>query len=59
MADKVSLLNLLEDDRGVVSLEYLLFAAGAAILLTVGVVALMNGMSGYFNSWATFFNSGS
>jgi Flp pilus assembly pilin Flp len=58
MDSKVSLLNLLEDDRGVVSLEYLLFVAAIAIFLTVGVSALMGAMSGYFNSWVTFFNSG-
>jgi hypothetical protein len=42
----------------VVSLEYVLFVAAIAICLTVGVLALMKGMSGYFNSWAGFFNAG-
>jgi Flp pilus assembly pilin Flp len=59
MANKMSLLDLLKDDQGVVSLEYLLFVAAIAILLTAGVAALMNAMGGYFNSWAAFFNSGS
>jgi Flp pilus assembly pilin Flp len=56
MDKNMSRLNFLKDDQGVVSLEYLLFVAAIAIFLTVGVIALMNGMSSYFNSWAGFFS---
>jgi Flp pilus assembly pilin Flp len=59
MFKKMSCLDFLKDDQGVVSLEYLLFVAAIAIILTVGVAALMGGMSSYFSNWADFFNSGS
>jgi Flp pilus assembly pilin Flp len=59
MAKKMFLLNFLKDDQGVVSVEYILMVAAAGTLLIVGVAALMNAMSGYFNGWATFFNAGS
>jgi Flp pilus assembly pilin Flp len=55
----MSLLHFLKDDRGSVAVEYMIFVAAAAIILTVGVGALMRGMSSYFNSWASFFNGGS
>lgn len=50
--------RFLQEDQGVVSMEYVIFVATAAILLIVGVAALMGAMSDYFNKWATFFNGG-
>jgi Flp pilus assembly pilin Flp len=56
MARKISPGNFLKDDQGVVSVEYVVFVAAIAICLIAGIVALMNGMSSYFNSWAAFFS---
>jgi Flp pilus assembly pilin Flp len=55
----MSWLRFLQEKEGSIAVEYMLFVAAAAILLTVGLIALMGGMSSYFNSWAAFFNSGS
>jgi Flp pilus assembly pilin Flp len=59
MFKKMSFLEFLKNDQGSVAIEYVILVAGAAILLGVGVAALMNAMSGYFSNWADFFNSGS
>jgi Flp pilus assembly pilin Flp len=56
---KTNFLDFMKDDQGSVAMEYVILVAAAAILLVVGVMALMNAMSGYFNNWATFFNAGS
>ena len=57
MAKKWSLSEFVKDDQGVIPVEYVVFAAAIAIILSVGVAALMGGMSSYFNSWATFFRT--
>ena len=59
MFNIMAILGFLKQDRGSVTVEYIILVAAAGILLGVGVSALMNGMSGYFNSWAGFFNGGS
>jgi Flp pilus assembly pilin Flp len=43
-------------EDGVISTEYVVFVACIGVLLVVGVSALYNAMSAYFNSWATFFS---
>jgi Flp pilus assembly pilin Flp len=57
MARKWSLSEFVKDDQGVIPVEYMIFVATIAIILSVGVAALMGGMSSYFNSWADFFRS--
>lgn len=48
-----------EQEEGVISAEFVVFVACIAVLLVVGVAALFNAMSGYFNAWAAFFAAGS
>jgi Flp pilus assembly pilin Flp len=52
----MSLLKFLQEDQASVAVEYVVMVAAAAIILTVGVIALMGGMSSYFTSWAVFFS---
>ena len=59
MFNIMAILGFLKQDRGSVTVEYIILVAAAGVLLGVGVHALMNAMSGYFNNWATFFNTGS
>jgi Flp pilus assembly pilin Flp len=59
MLNIMAILRFLKQERGSVAVEYIILVAAAAIILTVGVAALMGGMSSYFSNWADFFNSGS
>jgi Flp pilus assembly pilin Flp len=55
MEKQVNIQRFLQKDQGTVTVEYVIFVAVIAIILTVGVVALMHAMSNYFNDWAQFF----
>lgn len=50
--------NFFKKEDGVVSIEYVVFAAAVCILLVVGVGVLFNAMSDYFSNWAAFFAGG-
>lgn len=58
MFNKMTFLEFLKDDQGVVSVEYVLMVAAIGTILVVGVVALFNSMSDCFNTWANFFSGG-
>ena len=51
--------RFLQEDQGVVAVEYIIFVAAAGIILGVGVTLMFNAMSGLFGSWATYFGAGS
>jgi Flp pilus assembly pilin Flp len=48
-----------EEEDGTLSTEMVVLIAAIGLVLTVGVYALFGAMSGYFNSWAKFFNGSS
>ncbi len=47
--------KFLMDDQGTTAIEYVIFVAGAGIILVVGVGILFNAMKVFFGSWATYF----
>ena len=44
-----------QEDKGMVSAEYVILVAGIGILMAVGVGVLFNAMGNFFNSWAAYF----
>jgi len=44
-----------QEEKGVVAMEYVIFAAAIGILLAVGVGVLLDAMGNFFASWAGYF----
>jgi Flp pilus assembly pilin Flp len=47
--------KFLQEEGGAVAVEYVILVAAAAVILTVGVVALFNAMGNLFGAWASYF----
>jgi Flp pilus assembly pilin Flp len=51
--------KFLQEDKGVIATEYVIFVAAAGIILGVGVTLLFNAMSDVFGTWSNYFGTGS
>ena len=51
--------KFLQEERGSVSVEYVILVAIAAALLTVGVIVMFDALSNLFAAWAGYFGAGS
>ena len=47
--------KILPDDRGNITVEYIIFIAAAGTLLIAGVAFLYNALGAFFQSWAGYF----
>lgn len=47
--------KLLQEEKGTVALEYVIFAAAIGIALIVGVGLLFNALGNFFAAWAGYF----
>ena len=55
VVDQMRLTEFLQDDRGIVSTEYVVFVAGIGTLLVIGVALLFRALGQFFTSWAAYF----
>jgi Flp pilus assembly pilin Flp len=51
--------RFLQEDQGVVTVEYVILVAAAGLVLAVGVGVMFNGMSSLFSAWSGYFGGGS
>ncbi len=47
--------KFLQEDQGVVTVEYVLLVAAAGLVLAAGVWVMFNGMSSLFTAYAGYF----
>jgi Flp pilus assembly pilin Flp len=52
---KTTIKKFLQEDRGAIVTEYVIFVCVIGIILAVGVTALFNGMRNLFGAWAGYF----
>jgi len=57
MVERMKINSFLHEDTASVSVEYVLLAAFAAILMAVGVFALNSAMGNLFTAWASYFSA--
>jgi Flp pilus assembly pilin Flp len=55
----MSMKKFLHEERGSVSVEYVILVAIAAALLGLGVNAMFGALSNLFAAWAGYFGAGS
>lgn len=44
-----------QEDKGVITVEYVVFVAAIGTLMILGVTVLFNALGNFFTSWATYF----
>ncbi len=47
--------KFLQEDRGNVTVEYVIFVAAVGMVLIIGVTLLFNALQAFFASWAGYF----
>ncbi len=55
MVDDMSATNFLQEDKGVIAVEYIIFVAAIGTAMVIGVTLLFDALSTFFGSWATYF----
>jgi len=49
--------RFLQEEQGVVALEYVILVAAAGVVLAIGVGVMFSGMSDLFFAWAKYFGT--
>ncbi len=47
--------KFLQEDKGVIAVEYIVFVAAIGTVMIIGVTLLFDALSAFFGSWATYF----
>ena len=55
MVDDMNNRKLIQDDNGVITVEYVVFVAAIGTLMVVGVGILLTALGTFFGNWATYF----